>query len=309
MEFNNKLIIDKKQALEFSEKKDKTTIIMSTSQSDIRVLMWSLFSLLLRTNEIIENICININGDWRECELQNIKQKFLEKLYFEYQVPISLFRIWGRQGHSHSIDGCTPWVHTEYYTLMHDDVIVLKNWPEELVTSGYLNDDKRSIMLSPPILMNRLQVSTFNGKNKIGIPHLNTCFTHVKKSIVDGLGLSWHGHHCPLEFTLEGKWAEEFLDFCKDINKNVALGQKFYFYNADVGSRIWCELIKNNYNIYTFTKEVCAHIQAASWSSNEPLEFRLHRNREQILSIENEILDSRFSEIYKEFCSFSSIEI
>jgi hypothetical protein len=310
MKFHSHLVIDPVQSMGLNELKEKTTVIMATSQSDMMILMWSVFSLFLRSSSF-EHLMVSINGPNKKTgnpNLQNIKQKFFEKLIEEYDLPISLLRIIGRQGHAHSIDSCIPWVHTEYYTLMHDDVLLLRDWNEELSSSGYLADPRRSVILCPPNLVSPMQVSKFKEQAKLGIPHLNTFFVHVKKSVTESFGSRWHGYHSPFEFTLDGDWADEFLDFHNEhISKSVKKGQKFYFHSTDVGTYIWYELIKNNHRIYNFSKDFCIHIRESSWCNNLNLAVRLDRYKNQINELNKQILDSRFCDIYKEFSVHTNI--
>src|SRR6516162_7350459 len=110
----------------------KTTVVMATSQSRIECLMWSMFSLLLRSTPGLEHIIVAINGpDPRTGDpgLQDAKQSFLGELRNtrwqasgrDCDMPLTVIRTWSRVGHSQATDGALPWVHTEFYTLMHDD--------------------------------------------------------------------------------------------------------------------------------------------------------------------------------------------
>jgi hypothetical protein len=308
--FHDHLVIDSIKSLELNELKNKTTVIMATSQSDIMILMWSVLSLFLRCDSF-EHLTVCINGPNKKTgnpSLQDLKQKFFEKLIDDYNLPISIIRIIGRQGHAHSIDSCIPWVHTEYYTLMHDDVILLRDWQKEISFHEYINDPKKSIIMSPPTLVSPMQVSKYKDYAKLGIPHLNTFFLHAKKSVLESFGQRWHGYHSSFEFVLDGAWAEEFLIFHNKINKSVKIGQKFYFHSTDIGTYMWYEIIKNDYKINHFPEDLCIHIKESSWSNSMNLAVRLHRYQDQINNLNSEILASKFCNIYREFSSYTNID-
>ncbi len=310
MKLHNHLVLDYADSIELNELKNKTTILMATSQVDIIILMWSVFSFFLRSNSFEHfTVCINgPNKNTGDTSPQDIKQRFFEKLINDYDLPISLMRILGRQGHAHSIDSCIPWVHTEYYTLVHDDVIILKDWQNNLESTGYLSDPNRSIILSPPTLVAPMQLSKYNDKHKLGIPHLSTFFTYVKKSFIEKHGLRWHGNHSEFEFVLEGDFSKDFLDFYKKVNISIEDGQKFYYHSTDVGSYIWYKVVSDNYKIYNFDKDICLHIEEASWSNSINLAVKIFNYKEHIKTLQDEILNSRFCDIYKEFCSYTNID-
>lgn len=309
MKIHDHLILDYADSIELNEIKDKTTIIMATSQVDIFILMLSVFSFFLRSSSFEHfMVCINgPNGKTGNPQVQNIKQSFFEKLIDDYDLPISIIRTIGRQGHAHSIDSCIPWVHTEYYTLVHDDVVLLRDWNEDLQNSGYLSDSNRSIIMCPPTLVSPMQISKFNEELKLGIPHLSTFFTHVKKSFIEKFGLRWHGNHSSFDFTLD-KNADEFLKFYEKVNISIEKGQKFKYHSTDIGSYIWYKIVSNNYKIYNFSKDICLHIEESSWSNNMNLAVKLHYNFELIQKIIDEVLDSKFRKIYEEFYNYTSID-
>lgn len=308
MQFHKHLIFDPKQSIELTEIKDKTTVIMATSQSDIKILMWSIFSLLLRgSSSHINHFSICINGPSKkdgDKSLQNIKQDFFEDLISNHDVSMSLIRIMGRTGHAHSIDSCVPWVHTEYYTLVHDDVILLKDWHNELQSSGYLSDEKRSIISHPPLIICPIKPSIYKDELKLGIPHLNSCFVNVKNSVLEGLGVRWHGYHVPFEFKLN----DDFINYYKDISNNTLnKDQTFKFQNTDVGSFVWYNLLQNGYNFYTFSKDLCIHLRESSWSNQINMAVKINKYKNEIERLESEIRSSQYKDLYEKFSSSSNM--
>lgn len=309
MEFHKHLIFGPKESIELTEIKDKTTVVMATCQADIKILMWSIFSLLLRGSygSNINHFSICINGPSKkdaDQSIQNTKQDFFEKLILDHDISISIFRIMGRTGHAHSIDSCIPWIHTEYYTLVHDDVILLKDWREELDSSGYSADEKRSIISYPPLIICPIKPSIYKDELKLGIPHLNSSFVNVKNSVLEGLGVRWHGYHVPFEFSLN----DDFINYYKDISNNTLnKDQKFKYQNTDVGSFVWYNLLQNDYKFYTFSKDLCVHLRESSWSNQVNMAIKINKHINEIDQLEREIKNSRYKEIYEEFCVFSNI--
>lgn len=310
MEIENNLIIPHNQYVELSEIKNKTTYVMATSQVDIKILMWSIFSLLLRSNpNYIEHYIININGPHSKTgnpEPQNIKQKLLETLRDNYKFPATIFRIWGRQGHTHSIDGCIPWVHTEYYTLVHDDIILLKDWTDEL--NLYLLDPKKCIIGLPPLLIKHKFKCKFNNKLRLSLPHLNSCFLHVKKSCIEK---TWHGHHVNKKIKFTKEFYDNFMKCYGDFSyvHEIQIDDEFEYLNTDVGSWVFQNLKMNGYNFYTFSPETCHHISMASWANELNLSVSLSNCKSIIKKLEKDILTSKYKDLYLEFSKYSAITI
>ncbi|NIQ15033.1 MAG: hypothetical protein GTO02_11780, partial [Candidatus Dadabacteria bacterium] len=84
---------------------------------------------------------------------QDKKQEFLEELrklqWWRVQepkhkrdMPITVMRVWSRIGHPESVEMALPWVHTDAFLIMHDDIIITKhNWLKEVKEKFYDNPD------------------------------------------------------------------------------------------------------------------------------------------------------------------------
>lgn len=309
-EINNRLVLPYEKYVELSEIKNKTTYVMATSQVDIKILMWSIFSLLLRSNkEYVEHYIISINGPHSKTgnpHSQDIKQKFFEKLRDNYEFPVTLSRIWGRQGHTHSIDGCIPWVHTEYYTLVHDDIILLRDWTNFL--EDFLADNNRSVISVPPFLIKHKFKCKFNNKLRLSLPHLNSCFLHVKKSKINRM---WHGHHVHSKIKFTENFYNEFMNYYKNFSyiNEIEIGDEFEYLNTDVGSWVFQDLYLKNYRFYTFDSSVCHHISMASWASDLNLAVSLSNCKDIIVELEKQIINSKYRDLYLEYSNYSNIVI
>ena len=148
--------------------KNKITAIISTYDMPLPVLAWTVFALLLKTrpNHILEHIIVNITGPDPRCgdvTLQNNKEQFLSELralkwhWAEEpdnikDMPITIMRTWSRVGHGHAIESTIPWVHTEAFLLLHDDVIVEKNWDATIEQSFLMHDDIAAAICYPMLM-------------------------------------------------------------------------------------------------------------------------------------------------------------
>jgi hypothetical protein len=306
----NNFLLPYEDYVELSEIKNKTTYLMATSQVDIKILMWSIFSLLLRGNsKYVEHFIIAINGPHKKTgnpEYQDIKQRFFESLRDDYETPISIIRLIGQQGHTNSIDGCIPWVHTEYYTLVHDDIILLKDWTQQLELFSL--DPKRSLMGVPPLLINHKFKCKFQNRPRLSLPHLNSCFLHVKKSVINK---NWHGHHVKKDINFNKESYEKFIEFHKNFNYIHEIEQKdnFEYINTDVGSWVWYDLCSRGYNFYLFDPATCHHISMASWSNELNLAVSLSKCSSIIVDLENDINHSKYKDIYAEYSRYSGIDM
>lgn len=306
----NNLFLSYDEYVGLSETKDKTTYVMATSQVDIKILMWSVFSLILRSNSnYIEHYAININGPHKKTgdpTSQNIKQKFFEILRDDYDFPATISRIWGRQGHTNAIDSLIPWIHTEYYTLVHDDVILLEDWTNYL--DSFLSDENRCIISASPFFINNKFKCKFKNRPRLSLPHINSSFLHVKKSNIKRM---WHGHHVSKKIKLDKELYNDFISYYKDFNysKEVQCDDEFEYINTDVGSWIIKDLHDNNSNIHIFSSKICHHISMASWANEMNLSVSLSNCLDIIKKIEQDILNSKYKNLYSEFSNYSNIVI
>lgn len=306
------MIYDLEESDNLTSLKEKTTAIIPTSQADIRVLMWSVFSLLLHSKQdsILEHICVAINGpDSRtgDPSPQDEKQRFIEDLreckWHEGVMPITLNRVWSRLGHTECIDAMIPWVHTDTYLLMHDDVLVTSGmWSEEVKSKLYSNK-KTAIAYLPPLHHGKINSTKYKDSLKLGMTHLNTSFMCCKKGIIHNLGANWKGYHIEKPFNLP----KDFMDYYPEdfFNKEMKEGDYFGTISAEVGAWVFYTLYKNGYK-FEQLNNVATHLGSASWglAGHSSLKERTDKAfmiREDVKQLIIEIEDSDYGNLYRKY--------
>ena len=192
-------------------KAGKVSAIIPTFSSPLNCFMWSVLSLVLRSDpEVLDHIFVSINGpDSREGgeDLQDRKQAFLEDLrsadwsglpYFN-PGAITISRTWSRVGHAQALEQCIPWVETEYYLSMHDDVIVRD--PSWCNLGGF-----GSVVAKT--WGNQLVGRLGSHGQRLELPHMSTIFTLCHKPSMTSLKARWTGFHLENRFKIE-----DFIDF------------------------------------------------------------------------------------------------
>ena len=278
----------------------KNTLIMATSQSSMDIFMLSVFSILLRSNpKKLEHLMVCINGADKRCgdpTLQDIKQNFLEELrnmkWNGRDMPLTVIRAWSRVGHSHSLEMAIPWVHTEFYTIIHDDVIILrKEWCEEAIEN--LNDPKAAICYFPPLLNGGVLKKIHNNKWFLDLPHLNSTFIVCRKSSLAKIGARWIGYHFEHEFNLYDRLnIKKFLDHHYELNniESFPVIEKPYSgIGMDVGAWVYNNLLENKYEFIPMKKNTAIHLVGMSWHDDDTKEKTLTINKDEINSIYEEI--------------------
>jgi len=286
--------------------KDKATAIIATCQADLKYLMWSLFSLFLRTDRtFMEHAIVVINGPDKRTgdpSLQDKKEKFLHEFRDECDMPITVTRTWSRIGHCQAIESAIPWVHTEYYLLMHDDIIVDdEKWPAQLQEKGFLQDPMRAVIAAPPLLLNTINRTKYNGKNKVGLPHINTAFALVRKAAVVDSGAKWYGYHIPKKFTYDHSLAE-FMKYHGDSghfgHSPPKLGEEYEYINTDVGAWVYYNLRERGYRFHYFGRGTVFHFGAASWDFQNTRQ-RLTVGQHYIKELEEKIKEAGHQKLYE----------
>lgn len=296
---------------------DKNTAIIATSQGPIKLLMLTLLSLLLRSNQkYLEHIIVCINGPDTRCgdpSLQDKKQKFLEELrnmkWEDKDMPLTVIRAWSRIGHSQALEMAIPWVHTEYYTIMHDDIIVLKNdWCEE--ASEIFKDPKVAMVHCSPEQYGNCFELIFEGDKKfIGNAHLQNPIAVCKKSIMTKLGARWYGYHIVKDYSMKKINYEKYIEYNNQYkNKDIRMvfpkeNSDYNGLSFDIGSWMIHEIKENGYNIKTFSNEKIIHFVKSSWSNDQNYVENKERQHKKVFeSIESEIERyPQFSELYKKY--------
>jgi hypothetical protein len=308
--------------------KEKITAVIPTSNSDIEFLMWSVFSLLLRNkpNEMLEHICVNINGpDERtgSTEIQNRKQKFLETLREEEwfhtdnpsisrQMPLTVIRAWSRVGYAESFEMALGWIHTDSYLLMHDDVILLNsNWINE-VQNKFYNDPDVAIAYTPPLLGCGVDHSIHRGMYLLRFPQMETTFLLAKKRWIMKAKATWGGFHIPsednfLQFELdELPNKEEFLNYNKDLINNPLQSKELYnFIRQEVGAWVYYNLRQLGVKFAELNENNIIHFkQMSNPIAMKTKDEKIQEHKEEIEKLESEILAHPvYSRIYKKYRS------
>jgi hypothetical protein len=178
---DNHMIFSVDEAEKLTLLPKKTTVIMATCQCEMRTFMLSFLSFVLRSRpENVEHFMVAINGGderYGNCGLQDKKQLFLEQIrrlkWHDRDMPLTINRTWSRVGHTQAIESCIPWVHTEFYTITHDDVLAQKGWDDEFLNK--LEDEQTILSYQPPLLLGGVCKKFHEGGWKIGLPHMNSC--------------------------------------------------------------------------------------------------------------------------------------
>lgn len=303
----NYMIYSLEELEEKTSLKNKFTAIVATCQSPIISLMWSILSIYLRSSsDFLEHIIVSINGPDKRTgdpSLQNKKQEFLEELrdltYDGKSMPLTINRVWSRIGHTQALESVIPWVHTEFYAIAHDDILMLNNdWHQNVLED--FKDDKLAFIYNPPLLNSGVYANTYKGKNKLAMPHLNSSFVLCKKSILNSLNARWYGYHVEekIQFfdrilgekTLSTTDTFEFNDYHFDKNHIVSdqeispeimhpqtarlhrscvddiINNQFDYYNVDVGGYIYHQLNEKGYKFKSLENDSIYHFVSGSWN-------------------------------------------
>lgn len=292
---------------EFTTIKGKTTVVLATCQSSMNVFMWSIFSILLNTrvNSNFEHFIVAINGaDKRTGDpaLQDRKQKFLEELRnvkwsnvdspVDRDMPITVIRVHSRIGHSQSLDMGIPWVHTEAYTIMHDDCIINDiNWTEK-VFAALDSDPNTALVYAPPLLSTGLSYVKFNDSYKINLPHINSVFVTGRKKHYIGDNTFWSGYHIDsTENLMANVNYDEFLEWHKnDIIHAPPKDLECKYLSMDIGTFAYYKMKKAGYSFIGLPQDTVVHLTAMSWGDENSKNLSLQRNEQCIANLEAKIM-------------------
>jgi hypothetical protein len=255
--------------------KGKVSAIIPTFSSPMNCFMMSVFSLLIRSDpNILDHVFVSINGpDSREGghELQDRKQAFLEDLRScDWSSrkgfnpgAITISRTWSRIGHAQALDQCIPWVDTEFYLSMHDDVIVVDpSW-------CFLGDFSENESLAMKTWGNHLAGRLRSTGDRLDMPHLNTIFTLCRKPIMTRLGVGWVGHSIDYKFNIS-----EYMDLGRLVEEHskahsLELGSNINNHHGsvslDIGAFIFSKIFLSGLDIGRFHAGTVRHFESASW--------------------------------------------
>lgn len=303
------------EAAELTSVPEKITVIYPTSQGPIECLLWSTFSLLLRTKakDYMEHFVVCINGpDKRTGDVTvcDKKQEFLEDLRklkwynvnapkAKRDMPITIIRAWSRIGHPEAVEMAIPWVHTDSYLIMHDDLIICQNDWLRVVEKTFFADPNVVIAYAEKnpitLLCAKSDCATYNGKPLLRFPHLLCLFLCCRKKYMLEMGSSWCGYHIPTPpFKLQERVGDvnEFLKYYRDLG---ALGHDvpqstdpYEFISMEMGAWHYYNAIQKGYKFAPMPLDI-VHFGAMSWEVDTGKESRITKYIPQIKALEEEI--------------------
>lgn len=278
------MIFDLEECEQLSSLPQKNTVLITTGQAHLNFLMWSVFSVLLRSKVggFLEHINVAINGPDARCgdpTLQDQKQAFLEELRnLKWQsevggpkrdMPLTVIRVWSRVGAEQAVEMAVPWVHTDSYTYIHDDTLWLtKGW--ENIVMKELYQDKVAMVYPEPFYTGHLSWSVYDGKPKLNFPHTISPCMICRKPIFAKCGIRWTGYHFTNEFTVEEKVKEmaEFLNAHKPNVLPLPSSQRYGFASYDIGSWVYYTLKSQGYKLNPVKDLHVHHFVSMSWSAD-----------------------------------------
>lgn len=280
----------------------KITAIVPTSTAKIEFLQMAIASLLERSNpDHLEHIICVINGpDSRtgDTTTQDEKQIFLENLrnqtWHGRSMPLTVQRVWSRIGHAQSLEMAIPWVHTEYYLSMHDDVIITnQNWTD-IGLKNFANNPNLAIQVKEKLCC-LLQVSDYKGLPHLCLPHLTSFFSLCRKSIMTEVGCRWIGYHVEEKFRAD---CEELMKFhYPDITQIPDI--EYNSLSQDIGVWVRAKLKEGGYDIEeTLPKDVCAHFGQMSWCHSDHIEKLVEQQRTVMEQLAEDLENSPLRNIY-----------
>lgn len=305
------MVVDIDEAAELTSVPEKITVIYPTYQAPIECLLWSTFSLLLRAKvkDLIEHFMIIINGpDKRTGDptLQNKKQEFLEELrnlkWYRIQepkakrdMPLTVLRVWSRIGHPESVEMAIPWVHTDAYLIMHDDIIITKdNWLRD-VEEKFYGDPQVAIAYAPTLMCCQCDSSTHQDIPLLRFPHLLCAFLVCRKKIMRKLGSSWCGYHINTPpFSLEEKVGDvnKFMEYYRNLrllDNPPQTTKKYEYISMEMGAWHFYNACQQGYKFAALDPNMLQHFGAMSWEIDTGKAGRLQRLMPYVRDLEKEI--------------------
>jgi hypothetical protein len=296
----------------------KITPIIPTGAAPIECLLWSVFSLLLRArpNDIIEHFITVLNGPDKRTGNETIcdkKQAFLEDLkqldwhhtdtpQIKKPMPLTIIRAWSRIGHPEAVEMAIPWVKTDHYLLMHDDIIIIKrNWLKNIK-----DHPKCVISYAPNLMCCQCDDAKFQNKNLLRFPHLLCCFLICNKNIIKKLGSSWCGYHIKTPiFKLEDKFnVEEFMNYYKSLNllDNPPKNQYYEYISMEMGAWHFYNAVQQGYEFAALDPNVIIHMGTMSWECETGKTKRIQHCLPYIKALESEIMaHPEYSKLYQKY--------
>ncbi|MEI8270660.1 MAG: hypothetical protein WCG45_04775 [bacterium] len=314
------MLFDLEECEKLSSVQDKTTFLITTGQAHINFLMWSIFSILIRSKvgDFLEHINVAINGpDERSGDptLQNIKQNFLEDLRSlkwrsqedgpSVDMPLTVSRVWSRVGAEQSLEMILPWVHTDSYIYVHDDIIWnTYDWEKTIRLNLYKKNV--AIVCAPPLETGDLSWSLYEDEPKLNFPHIvNHCIA-VRKPILAKLGLKWTGYHFQNTFKLEDRAPNMDLFLAGHRPRVLPLQntKEYKYASYDVGAWVLNGLKRSGYEINSVPNLDVFHFVSMSWTNKSNILSRLEYAKPMIERLEAEL--KMFPDYWKLYNKYKS---
>jgi hypothetical protein len=318
------------EVIELTTLKKKTTAIIPTGPASINCLLWSVFSLLLRStpNGLLEHFIVCINGPDKRTgspALQDKKQEFLEELrrlkwYHandpdnRKDMPITVIRAWSRVGYAEAVEMAVPWIHTDSYTCLHDDIIINKaDWEQEVEDKFYSDLSSNIIAYgSKELLFAHCDHVIAHGLYMLRLPNMYSHFLVCNRKLMRKIG----GNFCmynlgsvdnPIQFDLEEETGslENFLNFWREkglLNHPPQTTELYNFINMGFGSWVYYNACQAGYNFVPLNPKIVTHFGAMSLSTDQERPVRLEGKRATILELEAEIMaHPEYSQLYMKY--------
>lgn len=281
------------------------TAILCTAQADLELLAWSLVSLFLRSDpEVLHGAMVVING--MNGELQNRKQRMCMELRgILGPDKLRINRVYGHVGHAQAIDGAVPWLPTQHYLVMHDDVIVRNDAWTKFYQEKFLPDQGMAFARwGEKISFANFAHTKFHDRSKLQLPHLNSVFTLCRADILATFPAKWTGYHVPNHLYLSNSPEHsELLKFHEQFgwlnDRKKVTNRRYEFLNVDIGGWLLYYAQERGYGIARLPQDAIHHMVAMSWDQNE--ERRADRIAESRPDLEGLFGDERLSEKLSEF--------
>ncbi len=312
------------QCVELSHLSNKTTIVIPTSQAPIRCLMLNVFSLLLRSKPggFLEHFCVCVNGpDERtgDTKDQDVKQSFLEDLrdmeWFvegseRLPMPLTIIRVWSRQGIAESMSMALPWIHTNYYTITQDDAFIINsNWEKEV--SDKLCGRDVAIVHTGKLLDCGLDHHIHKGMYLLRFPQMSMQFVTCKKKWLMKSGVTWKAFHMPrsddqvIFFDLD-ELPKEFLRYYKELglmDEELQDLESYNFLRQEIGAWVFQKLVQQGYKFVELDSEIICHLDGMSFRKTEAERQETYeKNSEAIQCLEKEIENHpEYGILYKKY--------
>lgn len=305
------MIVSYEDILRHNLRQGSFTPVIVTNQASIKLLAGAVFSLLMRTrqHEQLEHFMVFINGpDPRtgDTSLQDRKQKFLEDLRnikwerpdgHKQDMPMTVNRLWSRIGHSELCDMAVPWITTQYYVLMHDDVVILDHDWIATVGRAFAGDDV-AVAAAPPLLMCPAFIAEQDfgqgPKTVVLLPHLNTAFIVADKIKLAELRVGWKSHHVQVPGTPLGQLINypQWVEYHRRHGGvgELAPDKRIQAISFDIGAWVYDSMCAAGMRGVELPHATINHVRAASWDKHDALAVRLANEHAHVYKqLEDEI--------------------